>query len=228
MESSPSERHSPSWRGPLIHFSIVESIDRTNGVLRRWNVFSSGKRSTLVRHLKGKWLWDNLNMEEARIFWLLPEILKDPVFAALLRAYANGVSKKILRERLETCPIQINFVTRQQYLSRKGRLNLILTKETISLRKTPKYSGYTKHYKDKGSLGSAREYNVLTEVLDTSSNVNEDLLYTWFTVGEFSLFSGDVILRPDETQKGRNSENINEFETYERIILEDFDRLLDE
>lgn len=77
-------------------------------------------------------------------------------------------------------------------------------------------------------MGSAREYNVLTEVLDTSSNVNEDLLYTWFTVGEFSLFSGDVILRPDETQKGRNSENINEFETYERIILEDFDRLLDE
>lgn len=203
MATRPSETK-VSWKGPLFTFSIAESVDRTKGILRRWNVFSSGKRSTFGRLLKGKWLWDELARDEQKIFWSLGEVLSDKVFFACLKAFANGTPKKLIRERLKTCPFEINFISRQQYVSLKGRVHYSLQLEEVSLRRTPKYSGYTRHHKDQGTLGTSRDYEIVSDLLATPESVDEELLLTWLTVGEFSLFSGDVILRPDETQLGRN------------------------
>lgn len=194
--SRPSEVYT-SFRGPMISFPIVQYIDREKGTLRRWIVFSQGKRQTLVRYLFGKLLWDQLNTEEARVFWHLREITDDITIYLSLKALVLGVSKRDLRNRL----IHGEFlgfkpITRQQYQTLKGRVHWFFLEETINLRRTPKYSGYTKHYKDKGSLGIEREV-YLSEILDPQYGISEDVLLSYLTVGEISLFGG-VVLRPDE------------------------------
>jgi hypothetical protein len=175
------------------------SIDRNKGVLRRWICFSSGKRSTLVDYLFGKWLWDDLTKEEQRIFFVLPEITKDPSIYSCFRARVLGVPKKIIRERLGklTKLLSVKFITRQQYLSIKGRGKWFFKEETINLRKTSKYSGYTKHYKDKGSIGSQRR-DVISEILEPY--VSEDkfsLILRFISVGKFDNLEVSILF-PDE------------------------------
>lgn len=190
-----------SFRGPMIQFPIMKNIDRTNGTARRWIVFSNGKRSVLVRYLFGKWLWDELNQLEMDIFWHLKEITSDVSIYNALRAYIDGTPKRIIRRRLEAGQdlLDLNFISRQSYLTLKGRTNWFFVEETINLRRTPKYSGYTKHYKDKGSLGSERD--IVSEFLDPVSNISEEIIYNYLTVGEINILGEDISIHPDENSK---------------------------
>lgn len=193
-----------SFRGPLIEFPIVKSINREKGTLRRWIVFSQGKRSTLVKYLFGKLLWDELNSFEQSVFWHLREITEDRTIWLSLKALSLDVSKRNLRRRLEKGMfLGFNFISRQQYLTIKGRVNFFFLEEEIILRKTPKYSGYTKHYKDKGSLRPEREF--LSEVLEPVSDISDEIMLTYLTVGEITLFGGSVLL-PDEFPKRNETE----------------------
>lgn len=200
--SKPSEVLS-SFRGPLHSYHIVKSVDREKGLLRRWTVFSEGKRSTLIKYLFGKLLWDELNAMEKLVFWHLREVTSDTTIYLSLKALVFGISKKLLRRRLETGKI-LGFysISRQQYLSIKGRVHFFLIEETVNLRKVPKFSGYTKHYKDKGSLRPERE-DYLSESFEPINEVTEEIMLRYLTVGEISLFGGLVVL-PDEDQKVRN------------------------
>lgn len=194
----PSEVYT-SFRGPMISFPIVQYIDREKGTLRRWIVFSQGKRRTLIQYLFGKLLWDNLNTEETRVFWHLTEITRDRTIYLSLKALVQGVSKRDLRRRLEKAEfLSLWFVSRQQYLTLKGRVNWIFLEETINLRKTPKYSGYTKHYKDKGSLGPGRD--IVSEILEPVDDISDEIILSYLTVGEISLFGG-VVLHPEDEPK---------------------------
>lgn len=195
-----------SFRGPLISFPIVKSIDRNTGTLRRWVVFSQGKRPTLVRFLFGKLLWDELNTIEREVFWHLREVTKDRTIYLSLKALALGIPKKLLRERLKQLEfLGINFISRQQYLTLKGRVNWFLKEETITLRRVPKYSGYTKHYKDKGSFGPERDY--VSEVLEPVHDVSDEIIFEFLTVGEISLFRGVSILPLTRTNKFETVKN---------------------
>lgn len=206
LVSKPSEVFT-SFRGPLLHFPIVKSINREIGILRRWIVFSQGKRSTLVKYLFAKLLWDELNSIERQVFWYLSEITSDVTIFLSLKALNLGTSKKDLRRRLEKSPFsELKFISRQQYISIKGRVNFFLYEEEINLRKPTKYSGYTKHFKDKGNLGTEREY-YLSEVLEPFENVKEEILLNYLTVGEFSLFGGEISY-PDENKKSSKRSKI--------------------
>jgi hypothetical protein len=150
--------------------------------------------------LFGKWLWDELNQEEWKIFWHMSEITSDLTIFLSLKAKNLGTSKKLIRQRLENSPFpELKFIPRQSYLTLKGRVNYSFLEEVINLRKTKKFSGYTKHHKDKGSLGLEREY-YLSEIFDPYENVSEETLLSYLTVGEFTLFQGSVRL-PDEDSK---------------------------
>lgn len=189
-----------SYRGPLISFPIVKSINHETGVLRRWVVFSQGKRPALVKYLFGKLLWDELTKVELDVWWHLREITKDPSIYLSLKALVLGVSKRDLRKRLINSPFpELKAPSRQQYLSVKGQVSFFLKEETLILRKPTKFSGYTKHYKDQGSLGTNREY-YFPEILEPYENVSEEILLQYLTVGEFSLFRGEVSY-PDDGQK---------------------------
>lgn len=194
-----------SFRGPLLQFSIVKSVNRETGILRRWTVFSQGKRSVLVKYLFGKLLWDELNKEEAKIFWNLSEITTNVSIYLCLKALAFGTEKQLIRKRLEFLngKFGILFVTRQQYLTIKGRINFFFMEETVSLRRVPKFSGYTKHHKDKGSLGPEREI-ALSEVLEPIVDVSEELFWIYLTVGKISLFGGEYSFPDDDSNKSRN------------------------
>lgn len=73
--------------------------------------------------------------------------------------------------------------------------------EQVNLRRVPKFSGYTKHHKDKGTLGPERDF--LSDIFDPISDVSEEVLFRYITVGEFSLFGG-VYLHPEDGPKVRN------------------------
>lgn len=177
------------------------SIDRNNSTLRRWVVFSQGKRPTLVRYLFGKWLWDELNSVEMNVFWHMREITDDITIFLSLKAKNLGTSKREIRQRLEHSPFpELQFISRQSYLTLKGRVTYFLYEEVISLRKVEKYSGYTKHYKDKGSLGIEREF-YLSEIFDPYENVSEEILLRYLTVGDFALFQ-ESVQRPDDWFQG--------------------------
>jgi len=188
-----------SFRGPLFHYPIMRSIDRNNGVIRRWVCFSNGKRPTLPQYLFGKWLWDELNSLENLIFYSLPEVTKEPsIYLSLKSRKTFGVPKKLLRERLIRGEfLGLKGITRQQYLTLKGRVDYFFKEETISTRKTVKYSGYTKHYKDKGSLRKTERDYYISEVVDPFVGVNEEILLEFLTVGTISLSYGRIIF-PEE------------------------------
>jgi len=117
----------------------------------------------------------------------------------ILKALNYGTSKQLLRKRLENSPFpELRYISRQQYISIKGRVNFFFFEEEINLRRTTKYSGYVKHHTDQGSLRSGSD--ILAEVLDPFENCDEKLLFSYLTVGEFSLFGG-AVLYPDENQK---------------------------
>lgn len=200
-----------SFKGPLIQFQIVKSIDRNKGFIRRWTVFSNGKRSTLVRLLFGKLLWDELNRKESDVFWNLSEITTNLTIYLSLKALALGVDKRLLRERLEKGEklFSLDFISRQQYLTLKGRSNNFFIEETVSLRRTPKFSGYTKHHKDKGSLGTRRD-DYVSEILEPIRDVSEKetVIFRFLSIGEISFFDGEAILSPDELQVERNRKKI--------------------
>lgn len=189
-----------SFRGPLIQYPVVQYINREKGTLRRWIVFSQGKRSTLVRYLFAKLLWDELNSLERRVFFSLNEVTKDTTMFLSLKALNLGVPKSLLRERLKNSPFpELKYISRQQYISVKGRVNFFLKEEEINLRKTPKFSGYTKHHNDKGSLGTERD-SYISEILEPFENIDEEVILEYLTVGRFSLFGGEIFY-PEEGQK---------------------------
>jgi hypothetical protein len=196
-----------SFRGPLIQFQIVKSIDRNKGLVRRWTVFSNGKRSTLVKFLFSKWLWDELNERESALFWSLSEITTDLTIYSSLKAKAFGIGKKLIRERLKIGSeyLPLYYISRQQYITLKGRSNNFFIEETVSLRRGPKYSGYTRHHKDHGSLAPERD-DYVSEILEPIRDVSEieEIIFRFLSIGEISFFDKEVIFSPDESKRGRN------------------------
>jgi len=130
----------------------------------------------------------------------LPEATKDILIFNSLKAVNNGTSKITLRYRIETNPFGLESLSRRQYLGIKGSVNFFLIEETVSLRKTPKYSGYARHHNDKGSLGLQRE-ELFPEVVEPFNDVLEETLYKYLTVGEIRLFAEEFVFRPDEANK---------------------------
>lgn len=207
-----------SFQGPLIQFHVVRSIDRNKGFLRRWTVISNGRRPTLVRYLFGKWLHNELNSLESLLFWSLSEVTRDTTIYVSLKAFTLGVPKKTIRKNLARGSfLGLWYITRQQYLTIKGRVNYVLKEETVSLRNSPKYSGYTKHYKDKGSLRKEVDASI-DEVLDPIQEVSIESLLKFLSVGEITLFRGSVLF-PEENQLVRNgSQKRNDYETEDEVF----------
>jgi hypothetical protein len=138
---------------------------------------------------------------ERKILFSLPEVTNDSTIFLSLKALNLGVSKRDLRYRLEKSPFtELRFISRQQYLSIKGCVQFFFKLEEISVRRTPKFSGYTKHHTDKGSLGPEREF-YFSDILEPFESVSEEILLKYLSVGSFSLLGG-VVQIPDEVPIG--------------------------
>lgn len=194
-------------KGGFRRYTIVRSIDREKGLLKRWTILSPGRLDALVRYLWGKWLWDELSQEEYAIFLSMDIIFKAPTIYLSLKAKLFGVSKKDIRHRLETLHNLMGtvYVSREQYLSIKANCTFFFVEEDRPLASVPKYSGYTRHYRDQGSLSKIRP-DMVSDFVEVPSFVDQDrLIFEFLTVGEIISSSGQVFFLPeDDSKKNRN------------------------
>lgn len=177
-----------TYRGGLHQYRIVISKDQEHSVVRTWTVLSNGKRSKLKSYILGKLLWDELSKVEWEVVWNNPSILRDTTLFLLLKARNQGISRKILRRNLALLHqfTKMNFITRQQYLGMKGQFRAFIVDEQHQVVPTKKYSGYTKHYKDKGSLRPYRD-EISEKIIDSTNEVSEEILFSLLTSREERL-----------------------------------------
>lgn len=197
-------------RGPLHRYPIVISINRDKGTVMRWLCFSKGKRRTLLKYLFGKLIWDELSNFERTVFFTLQEVTEDFTIYLSLKALILGTNRRDLRKRLENGHfLGFWFVTRQQYLSIAGEVDFFLIREELHPRRTTKYSGYTKHYKDKGSLRPHVETYV-PETDEPIESIPDKLMLEYLTVGKIPFFQGEGIGYPEDGQLARNGDSFKE------------------
>jgi len=192
--------------GGFREFTVLINVSHTQkGVGSRWLVRSSGRRSTVVNFLFLKWLWDELSSQELKFMFNLPEFFKDPRFESSFRARAYGTPKKEIRERLNKYLSLIGEhpFDYERYRGMRG-LFLLLELQEFYFPPTPKFSGYTRHHKDKGSLRSRSEDPL--ELFTFEEKV--DRFEFWFhllSVGEVRSTIRNVYLFPEESSKKKRN-----------------------
>lgn len=196
--SKTSEAYASSG---AIHSYVIASFPNYKDALtERWTLFSNGKMSSWRRIFVAKLWWESLSSLEQDILYRCPLILRDKSIYLGLKAKALGIPHLQVRERLEilTQLGYIDFLTRQHFKSAYPQVKSFLKKEWSTLKRKPKYSGYTRHYKDQGSLREKIE--IFPEILDTVTDVEDDFLLHFILVGEFPT----GYLSPMMGQRSRN------------------------
>jgi hypothetical protein len=192
-------------------FTIKVSQDSEKSESRRWKCLSSGSISTVIRTLFAKWLWTELRSEELEFFILLPGVLTDPVMYSCLVARAQGLPKKVIREKLfELQDLGlIKVPSFQQARSMIGQLLLIILEENLPLRKTRKYSGYARHHNDKGSINPSSSLDLPNNESDVSPQfITEEFMIGFlFSVYSLPFFNGAAVLTTG-SNKNRNGEKL--------------------
>jgi len=146
--------------------------------------------------------WDELTELERDILFYLPEVTQFPQLQILQSI--QRVGKVATRRRYnQICTrFKLPTITRQQYLSITKQSTFLFLGIERKLPKGPKYSGYTKHYRDQGSLGSGDREFYLPEI-DPLPLIDEEEFLHLLTVGD----SHWVHSPEDDSNKNRNSSN---------------------
>jgi hypothetical protein len=181
-------------------FKVASSFTTPKfGAVMVWNVISSGKRSTLFKFLFLKWLWDELTSKEFGFLLSLPEFFSSEEFVACARALASGTSKRLIRTRLNEFRKLRGFKTlsQERYKSMKSRMKYSLQEYSFIPGPTKKYSGWTRHHRDHGSLGKLH-----LEPLPTVFTEKVEIdLFMILTVGKVRMLGSVLGLSPDDDSK---------------------------
>lgn len=182
-------------------FFLTISVNQEKSFRRYFSVLSSGRRNKVIVHLYNKWLWDSLTLVELELLFCFPEFFRDPILFNSFRVIQLGVTKKDLRKRvlmlnyLGYTNLPLNLLS---YKGLRGNLLISFSKEEKKLPRSKKYSGYTKHYKDQGSLRSGSE--VFETLLPEVDMFDHDAFIFEFLLGRGDFF--DSLLKmtlPEET-----------------------------
>lgn len=131
-------------------FTIKTTTDITpEGVLKRWVVYSSGKRSTTIRMLFLKFLYQELSKEEYKILLSFPEITNSiPMFFAF-RARIIGIPKRYIRRILEVVQIQdFKVISYEEYLGLRTITFTFKVERNPPIERPEPYSGYRRGHND--------------------------------------------------------------------------------
>lgn len=193
----------PRFSGGFKSFSVSQFTDRERSTESRLHVYSQGSRPKVVEYLWLKFLWDELNRLEWELFLACPEVLNSEVKFSALRAI-NLVGKRKVRNRLVKCPF-LPDSDKPTWLRYQGfkRLNVEISRETRSLPKVAKFSGYVKSGSAVGSK-SARKSSYLDLLVVNENDYSLELVFDWFsylTIGETSFLPKKESNHPDETLK---------------------------
>jgi hypothetical protein len=172
----------------------------------RWIVLSKGKRTSVLRFLFSKWLFDELSRIELMLLLDLPEFLSNDFMSACFRI-ANMLGKKELRRRLKRIesilPRELIF-DRKKYIGLKS-LRVSIRIERLESPEYPKFTGWRRHQRvAKGSPEGSPKWDDL--VLRTEIDVLTSPL-DWFvlliSVGESTRITlGGMYLSPMSLKKG--------------------------
>lgn len=187
-------------RGRFIEFKVgSSSIAPRYGEMVGWYVISSGKRPTLFKYLFLKWLWDELTFHEWKFVLNLPEFFSSEEFVACARALASRQPKTVIRTRLNNFRILrgLKPLSEIKYRSMKRNMAYTLVEYTYSPLSTKKYSGWTRHHNDHGSLG-----RIILDPLPSEFTEKLEIdLFNILTVGEVKILNTVFSLSPDDVSK---------------------------
>lgn len=184
----------PTFEGPFTTWRTSLSTNRELGTQDGLLVFSSGKREAVKEYLWLKLVWSQLSKLEFLLFISTLNLNEERKWAFL--RMQQIYPKSIIRERLNKIESLFNLpVSSQVRLSGYYRLRIEIHKETRSLPKIPKYSGYTRSPSSVGSKhSSVRQF--LDEMVIQDDVFSEKELLDWdylLSVDTVSLFLGRLI-----------------------------------
>jgi hypothetical protein len=157
LKQNEEIRRFPRFPGGFHTWRQMIFIDQERRSKDVFLVFSSGKREAVRHHLWLKLVWDQLSKIEFELFLSL---LKDSdyIYWSFLKLL-TFVPKRILRTNLNKAEklLGLPITSRESYLGSR-RISIEIQKETRSLPKTKKFSGYIKSLASRGKskLGVSR------------------------------------------------------------------------
>lgn len=177
----------PRFSGGFKTFSVSQFNDREKGTESRLFVYSQGSRPKVHKYLWLKMLWNELTKEEWELFYSMSETLNSEIIYSSLRAI-NFQGKRKTRQRLINSPL-IPEEDKPSYDRYRGfmRLKVEISKETRSLPKVPKFSGYIKSASAVGSK-QPRKSSFLDLMAVNENDYKMEIVFDWFTyltIGEY-------------------------------------------
>jgi hypothetical protein len=152
------------------------NISQKQGVIKRWIVFSEGKRSVLVRFLFLKMIYDELTTKEMELLLSLNESTSNIQIFFALKARKLNIRKKTIRKILEALELKgYPPVSREEYLGRK-QINFTIQERTYPPIEKPKpYTGYARGFKNnKRSKFEVEEFS--SSPLEPSSFFEDEII----------------------------------------------------
>lgn len=159
------------------------------GKIERLVVLSRGKQQSWENFLIAKLFYDNLTSLEWEVLYRSKIIGRKEVYLGLKAL--NILPKRLVVERLNKLTQfgMLRMPERQWYIGCKTQLVSFLVREKIQTRSFQKYSGYTRHYHDHGSLRG--EDIVFPLDSDEEFCFQDDLIYHFLTVGSFPFWESN-------------------------------------
>jgi hypothetical protein len=169
----------PRFSGGFRTFSLSLNTNREKATEDRLFVYSQGSRPKVHVYLWLKMIWSELRRDEWELFLAMPETLNNEIIYCSLRAI-NFQGKRVTRQKLINSPY-VPKEYRIDYDRYRGyqRLNVEISRETRSLPKVTKFSGYVK---SASAIGSKRSPGK-SSILDLMTINNEDyseIEFNWF------------------------------------------------
>lgn len=170
-------------RGGLHEFTMSSESNFT-GKIERLVVLSQGNQQSFSKLLIAKLYFDELNKLEWEIIYRSNLVLKKEIYLGLKALLL--IPKKVVRERMEILSSYglLNFPKLSWYNGTKGQLRSFLLRETLQTSTFPKYSGYSKHHLDQGTLPTERPESPPFEETD-DFEFDDEVIYHFLTVGKF-------------------------------------------
>jgi len=159
-----------------------------------WKVRTNFRLQTFTEYFKMKHYFIGLSVNEQRMLFDAPGVLRDDLFLALLRAKETGISERILTARLAS--LQRLLGKRQWEMNLLSTFDGVLSYEITEIlkpiRKGQKYSGYVRN---SSSVGSKRGFgNPKPEPETFEWNTESTIDYfAYLSVGQLSLASGEIL-----------------------------------
>lgn len=158
-----------------------------------WLIRTNLRLQKFLLYYKMKLYYSGLSVDESRMLFDAPGVLKDDLFISLIRAKNSGVSGILLEQRLHKLQRLLKQAIWSKDLLRtyEGNLRFEIKEMRKPIRKAKKYSGYVRSPSAVGTKKSAGSSRPEFETFEWTVESSIDYYY-FLTVGELSGTPDDI------------------------------------